>query len=360
MSICVFPSFGVFLLRRGGKCVLVNRKAVPPLLGYISRVLGSVMAWTLIAAFSVDLDVRGGSTCPTPTEVAERAGPLLSVDRGLPPGLILRVDDVGPAPSNRQDDPAQVLPFAPSAEIEVSLERDGDLTPVASRRLARHGACIELAEAAAVVVATWAARYDTPVPRNLAPEETIVAEPLLRVTTSPVPRHLITWSLGGSAWMGTATEGGFAPQGSVEVTARVRGTHWFGRVLVAGAGERSFPVGAASAGWRRLIVLPSVGRIWGESIFWEVSAGPVAGPVFVNGQGFSPNHGDVALDIGFSPTARLGFRPISGSGTAVWLGTSAIAWLRPHRLSVDMSTSRFTLPWLDLLAGVGLTYAFSH
>jgi hypothetical protein len=295
-------------------------------------------AFAFIALLSERVDVQGSATCPSPAEVAERIAPLLPAERGFPPGAVLRVDVGG-------------------SEIEVRLEAEGAPVPLASRRLPRSGSCGELAEAAAVVAASWAGRYDTPPPGalELAPWESQPPAAGLR-ERAPVRRGALDrWSLGLGGGLSGASVGGWTPQGGLEVTAAWRGTHWFGRLLLAGTGERSFAVDAGSAAWWRLLAIPSVGLTWGGSLFFEASAGPVVGWVFVRGQGFSPNARDVSLGVGVSPSVRLGYR-ISARG-ALWLGGSVIAWLRPHRLSVDMSANDATIPRLDVLTGFGATFA---
>jgi hypothetical protein len=299
-------------------------------------------AFAFIALLSERVDVQGSSTCPSPAEVAERIAPLLPAERGFPPGAVLRVDEgVG------------------TSDIEVLLKGDG-APPLASRRLLRSGSCGELAEAAAVVAASWAGRYDTPPPAalELAPWEIPRPAAGLRERAPVGSGGLDRWSLGVGGGLGGASAGGWTPHGGLEVTAAWRGTRWFGRFLIAGTGERSFAVDAGSAAWWRMLAIPSVGRTWGESLFFEASAGPVLGWVFVRGQGFSPNARDVSVGVGVSPSVRLGHR--IGARGALWLGGSAIAWLRPHRLSVDMSANDATIPRLDVLTGLGATFALGR
>jgi len=296
-------------------------------------------AFAFLALLSERVDVQGTSTCPSPAEVAERIAPLLPAERGFPPGAVLRVDAA-----------------AGASEIEVHLEGEAAPVPLASRRLLRSGSCGELAEAAAVVAASWAGRYDTPPPGEVAPWETPGPVAAALRERAPVGRSgLDRWSLGVGGGLSGASAGGWTPHGGLEVTAAWRGTRWFGRLWVAGTGERSFAVDAGSAAWWRMLAIPSVGRTWGESLFFEASAGPVVGWVFVRGRGFSPNARDVSLGVGVSPSVRLGYR--IGARGALWLGGSAIAWVRPHRLSVDMSANDATIPRLDILTGFGATFA---
>jgi len=296
----------------------------------------------LVALQSGGLAVRGTATCPSPAEVAESLEPLMPADRRLPPGVVLHVD-AGAEP----------------AEIELRMESDDDPTPFASRRLPRLGSCRELAEAAAVVAASWAGRYDTPAPAKVAPWDTTSGPPgVVRREATPVEAPARAWSIGATGGLDGASAGGATAHGGVELTAALGRTRWFGRVQVAGTGERWFPVDAGTAAWWRLLVIPSVGAAWGGPVFLEASAGPVLGPVFVRGRGFSPNAKDVSLDLGVCPSLRLGYRfGPSARVASVWLGASAVAWLRPHRVAVDMSPNGASIPRLDVMIGLGASFA---
>jgi hypothetical protein len=300
-------------------------------------------AFALVALLAEGVDVQGSSTCPSPAEVAERIAPLLPAEQGFPPGTVLRVDE-GARPG----------------EVEVRLEGDGAQAPLASRRLARTGSCGELAEAAAVVAASWAGRYDTPPPEALAPGDG--SRPVVGVRRDREPAAVGAgpdrWSIGLGGGVGAARAGGLTPHGGLEVTATWQGTQWFGRLVLAGTGERWFSVGAGNAAWWRMLAIPSAGLTRGESLFFEASAGPVVGAVVVRGGGFSPNAGDVSVDLGVSPSMRLGYRFGPSARAALWIGASAIAWLRPHKLSVDGSMNDAAIPRFDLLTGLGATFAF--
>lgn len=305
-------------------------------------------ALALTALLSQQVDVQGSSTCPSPTEVAERVAPLLSAERGFPPGAVLRVDD-GPGPT----------------ELELRLDGDGDgaaaAAPLATRRLARHGSCGELAEAAAVIAASWAGRYDTPAPEALTPWES--SGPAVGVRRDGLPGAgpaTPIWSIGLGGGASGATTGGVTAHGSVDLTVFRRGTRWFGRLVLAGTGERWFPVDTGQAAWWRMVAAPTIGHSWGQAWFFEASAAAVLGAVFVRGGGFSPNAGDVSIDLGVSPSFRLGYRLGPSARVALWLGASAIAWVRPHRVSVDRSANDAAIPRFDLLAGLGATFALGR
>ena len=307
----------------------------------ISVLVLSLLSWGFEA-----LDIQGDSTCPTPGEVAGHVEPLLSPNHTFHSGLRLRVDAV----------PSTTLEPS-SREIEVRLESSGERQPLASRRLERSGSCGQLAEAVAVVVASWAGHYETPSFGELGLPDGLAADVAVHRTPDTSKTESGMWSLGGAAGLGGAADGGATPHAGIEITVQRRTDHWFARLATSGTGERLFPVATGAAHWWRVFVMPSLGRVWGDALFFEASAGPVIGPVFVRGRGFSPNDGDVGLDVGVSPALRLGFRLGAASHAHAWLGASAIGWLRPHRLSVDLAMDRPTLPWLDVLAGGGLTYS---
>jgi hypothetical protein len=213
-----------------------------------------------------------------------------------------------------------------------------------------------------VVAASWVGHYETPTPPAIASWELPGPPAALRSSLppdAPAPR-LGTWSVGAGGGVGAAAVGGVAPQGAVEVTATWRSTPWFGRLTFAGISERLIALDVGSAGWSRFLIAASVGRTWGQAFFVEASFGPAAGPVFVRGRGFVANASDVGLDIGACPALRVGYRLGRSRSAAAWAGASAIAWLRPHRLSVDMSANGASLPRLDVMTGLGATFAFGH
>ena len=115
----------------------------------------------LITLATAALAVRGDSLCPTPELVQQH---LDSLD----PGAAGWVD---------------VVSFPEAVELTYW---SADQLPLARRRLERQGACGDLAQASAVVIATWAARPTPPPPlptvTEVAPEPTTLsAEPERRL-----------------------------------------------------------------------------------------------------------------------------------------------------------------------------------
>jgi len=261
----------------------------------------------------------------------------LLAERGLPSRVVLNVDE-GTNPG----------------EIEVRLEGADDQIVLASRSLPRKGSCGELSEAVAVVAASWAGHYETPAPADSGAWDAAGAPAVARRATTVPPRE--SWSVGVSGGLVGAAEGGLSPQGALELTARFGGTRWFGRVGVSGSGDRVSAVGDGQAAWWRIIAMPSVGGTWGNSLFLEASLGPAVGPVFVAGRGFSPNAQDVSLDVGAASSLRLGYRFGLSQSATVWVGPSAISWLRPHRVSVDSLASDASIPRFDFMIGGGATF----
>ena len=99
------------------------------------------------------MEVTGDSTCPTPAEVREQLAALAPAPDG---------DAAVKPPLHR----VNISGAGPSVHVEL-LDLDGQL--VAERTLERTGSCSDVAEAVAVILAAWEAKFNpnvaTPVVR---------------------------------------------------------------------------------------------------------------------------------------------------------------------------------------------------
>ena len=170
------------------------------------------------------IDVRGTATCPTPALVAASLQPLLPAEATMPADARLEVDDVSP-------------PTGPTPQIEVRLVHVPSGAALASRRLEKYGSCEETAQALAVVIATWAARYN-PVPSAALPLPEPKAPAALPVLVRARPRAsppLV--SVGAGAGLIAAGGASAAPFAAVEVEARPADRPWAIRLAVVAIGE---------------------------------------------------------------------------------------------------------------------------
>lgn len=326
------------------------------------------------------LDVRGTTICPTPGEVTERAMPLIPQGGGLAPDQYVELAEIAPQattpPATRQGDASFF-----GGGIDIKLRSTTATEPLVARRLPRTGSCGALAEAAAAILATWTARYDTYELGRAradgsrsedAPGRAAGAAASVSATSSrpSAMERRMAWALGAGIWMTGGPRGGVAPTAGAEVTVQpVAHGPWFARLFAGATAEREVPIAAGRAQWSRALLAPSVGGRWGgrsdgpwhrDGLFIEASGGPVLAPVWVQGDGFSPNESNWALDVGVSSALRLGFQFGPDSRLFAWGGASAVYWLRPHRISVAMAPDAATVPPVDVLLGIGGGYSFGR
>jgi hypothetical protein len=315
----------------------------------------AALAGLIAALTSLALDVRGGTGCPTPSEVAERLGPLWPQNADLPGGSWLEMADVPGGDGT------------PRA-VEVRLMRAPGGDTLAMRRLPAAGACAETAQAIAVVVATWAARY-SPLPSlplaesqspAVAPGAPLAAPGVVAQSSVPVPARIaISW-LGAGAGTVLASRGGAAPFIALEGRARRRESRWAARLELALVGERTIALGDGTAGWSRQTVSPGVVRTWGTpEAFAELGAGALLGAASLHGRGFARNQNPTSFDAGVTPWARAGAR-LAAVPVTLWAGAGALIWLRPQALAVGNTSANQRLPPLDLMVGGGVAWIFDR
>lgn len=331
------------------------------------------------------LDVRGTASCPTPAEVTERAMPLIPQGGGLAQDHYVEIAEIPPAnaapPATNQAGAGASGGVFWGGGIDIQLRSATGAVPLVSRRLPRTGSCGALAEAAAAILATWTARYDT---NELGRARTdrpgsdgataraadaAASQPVTLASRSSVIEPEVLWALGAGIWMTGAPRGGLAPTAGAEVTVQPVGqSPWFARLFAGATAEREVPIALGRAQWSRALLAPSVGGRWGwgrrsreDGLFIEASAGPVLAPVWVQGDGFSPNENNWALDVGLSSALRLGFHFGPRSRLFAWGGASALFWLRPHRIAVAMAPdAAANVPPVDVLLGIGGGYSFGR
>jgi hypothetical protein len=314
----------------------------------------AALAGLIAGLTSLALDVRGGTSCPTPGEVAERLGPLWPRNADLPLGSWLEISDVA------------AVDAAPRM-VEVRLMRSG-AEALAMRRLPAAGTCADTAQAVAVVIATWAARYGPlpslplPDPQPAAPAPTAPpAPPAVVAQTSaraPAPIALAWLSAGGGAVQGS--RGGAAPFVAVEGRARLRGSRISARLELALVGERTIALGSGTAAWERQTLSPGVVRTWGTpAAFAELGLGALLGTTSLQGRGFVRDRNATSFDAGATPWLRAGAR-LAAAPVTLWAGAGALIWIRPQAVAVGNTGANETLPRLDLTVGGGVAWVFDR
>jgi hypothetical protein len=306
---------------------------------------GPAIFFMLSAAPAVD--VVGDGNCPAPAAVAVHLSELVAAPDSK--GRTLR---------------AYVA--ALDEKIHVDLLDPGGVR-VAEREITRAGSCEDLARAAALVIAAWAAdiaeapRGDQPTaPHAPSPAAPPPAAPAVILTVDrvapaaappPVLRAFVTMGVLGS-WAG----GAFAEGAEVAATAR-RSTWLLGvRWALSASTERDQPLAQGAARWSRIQTqLGPAGNLPLGPTRLELHVALAAALDQVQGVGLVTNLATQGTELG----ATAGVRWVLPWGNAApWLGLEGLAWPGHAHLFVmnigpDGRTSE--LPRADIQLAVGLS-----
>lgn len=298
------------------------------------------------APVGLPVHVIGTSRCPTPSEVAAILPELL------------------PITNEARPDSAWIE----TAGLDLSITlRDPEGNTLLSRRITSHGTCWDLANAAAVVIATWKTERTPELsllqpgvapPAQVQTENTPPARPPAQVLV-PAPaaterRRRLSIDL--AAALGASANGmGWATRGRIEVGLRRQRVGL--RVSLAGDTERDRSIEDGVASWRRLSVgLGPTIAILNRAVILELGAQCLAGITMVRGQSFDSNQRHSGFMPGLASTVRLGL----GRGWArPYLEAGGQVWLAPEDLAVersDLPAARVQLPRADLHAMLGLSF----
>jgi hypothetical protein len=293
-------------------------------------VLPSLLLSLFQAGLLASVSVQGGTSCPDPSLVTERLRQLL------------------PAPSvGEGGEVARIDPTSDGLQVRL-LRADGS---VAGERLLRgQHPCDQLADAAAVMIATWM-DSGASAPGLQAPP---LADAALGVRASPAtPRR--GWDLGASLG-GSLNADGASPAAEVSAGADVLGRVLGLRLAAVLTGWSETPLGDQAARWRRtsLTLAPRVRRSL-SFLTGELHAGPSLAWLQVEGRGFSAaeTRRDGALIFGMTGGARLALsrarlQPFLAGSLAFWPVRSLVYALPEQTTSA--------LPRTQLLLTLGVSY----
>jgi hypothetical protein len=277
----------------------------------------------LLAALPVRVESEG---CPSGAEVEQALATMLpSIADALRPDL------------------ARVERRAGGLRIQLSQAQG---TVIAERVLDRDGSCAELAELAAVVIASWESDVH---PEFVRPHGEPGPAPVAVTSAArPSPPTAYDVALGASL----AHAGSFAAGGVLALTWLPRGTGPGVRLFAALDAERSLDLGVGRAQWRR--------GMGGAELDWRLPRLPldfhggfVLGWLTATGAGFSQEN---LSSVSFSPAATWGARLAfwATRSFAVWVDLSGLYWTRRQTLYADPSGREQELPRLQGALTLGL------
>jgi hypothetical protein len=298
-----------------------------------------VLSLMLLPLMAPQVIVGGEATCPSARAVATHLAALLAEGEGTVP------------------DRADVAASADGMVIDL---RRADGTRVAVRRVARSGSCDDMAEAAAVVLATWETRmragWDGVQEIDIgAPPEAVRVDPLAPPRAEQPAR--VEPSRGVPIDVGAGGIASFigsdaAPGGYLELLLHT------GRLVLhagaAGWGSRRIAFDQGFAVYRR--VAAGVGAGWeleSRSLFASVEGDLWGALLSVRGEGYAVDRTQQSFDPGLSAGVRAGVR--LGS-IRPYAGGMIGYWLRPQALSLEGNPSVPHLGHLETSVLVGLLF----
>lgn len=281
--------------------------------------------------------VEGDTVCPTADEVAARVATLLPAR------------ETGTAPDLARIEVA-------SGWMSVTLARpDGSL--LGQRAIDGRFPCADLAEAAAVMVATWESDVHPefrPPPAPARPAPPVVAAP----AAAAPPRA--AYDLGAAVVASLAPSGGDAGAaiGALFVASWAPAGRGLGvRLALTGTGDRTLTLGDGHVRWRRVAAaLGPQFRVASATSRWalDLHAEAVAAWLTASGDGFATDRRDNAFDPGAGAGGRV-LRFAKGP-VVPWLELSAAGWPRRQTAYATPGATSVVLPRFEATLALGLSY----
>ena len=274
----------------------------------------------LLAALPVRVE---SDACPSAAEVEQALASMLSSVSGVVGQDVAKVERTG-------------------GHLRVELV-DATAAVLAERLLDGHGSCAELAELAAIVIASWESDVHPEFVRPHA--EPLVAPP----PATRAPGAAFDVSLGASlSQAGQLAAGGFL------------GAAWFPRgkglglsFLVAGETTRTLEVGDGQARWRRWTGSPEIAWRWGRGgLAVDGHGGLALGWLATNGVNFSENKSNASFSLAVTAGIRSSWwfsRHIAG-----WIDVRGLIFTRSDVVHTSPTGEESEIPRLVGIASIGL------
>lgn len=295
----------------------------------------------LLASSAPVVIVEGDTACPTPAEVAARVATLLPAGAGTAQADVARIE-------------------VEAGTMRVTLTRSDGAT-LGERAIDGTFPCADLAEAAAVVLATWESdvhpEYRAAPPPHPAPTE----PPVVAVTAPPpAPRAPAAFDLGA------AVAGSLAPSpagGAAPALGALAVGSWTpsGRLGLRGAlqwtAERELELGAGAVRWRRATAAlgPQL-RFTSPDTRWalDLHADGLAAWLTAGGAGFTRDRQGDSFDPGLGAGVRALW--FGRRGLVPWLELAGAGWLRSQTAFATPGVDAVALPRLETTLALGLSF----
>lgn len=280
--------------------------------------------WTLSA-----IRLSGDATCPSPTIVQAQLDSLV-------------------APSGSEH--LATLTAVPEGVELHLLGAEGSV--IARRTLPSNSSCDSLAQAAAVVLATWAVEYAS---EAAEPSPLSVESPVEVKTAGTVsaPDRRWVFEVGG-ALLGSLSAGGPVGGGMIRGSVGSSNSHLSAELSVLYDGVRQISIGPGYANWQRWDAVGGVTYSLSRLPFRvEISGDAVLSLVSAQGIGFTPDSSAIAVDPGLSAGARILL--LNGSWHP-WIGAWVTGWLRSEVPTIQGLSAQPALPQIEGFGGLGLCW----
>ena len=286
--------------------------------------------------------VTGDSTCPTPAEVQAQL-------------VALAPDPEGEAAAKPGAHQVNISSAGSGVHVEL-LDLDGQL--VAERTLERTSSCGEVAEAVAVIVSVWEAKFNpnlaTPSVRLPAPAP---YEPVTDVVVEmPTPKPARPASFdgglaalasiaGGDTAYGLKLEGCLFPASAslgLDVALAASTTH-----------TQSIATPASAAQWTRAALSAGPAfRVRRRAVMLDAHGGGVLAALHIQGTGLASNSSDTSAQLGLTAGLRFLWAWHHAAG---WVGTDVFTYPGQDRLTIGNFGEVGRLPRVEIQIALGVS-----
>ena len=272
----------------------------------------------LLWVSALSITVEGNTSCPEPSEVAARLAAV--------------------APASRMTGKALLTESEGSLRVQLARENG---TVVGERLLDARYPCNELADAAALVLASWQGEFD--------------AAPVAAPTVAETALKPAKAGLGLELGVGLVAAGPRPLSAGGSLALDVGKGAWGIAFRLIAADFHRQPIGGGEISWNRSPVAFTVRRRFQSSsgLGLSLDAGVMAAALFARSQGLPVGHASLSFEFGPTVGAQVLFD--AGSQFLPFLGISSAAWIQPHVIPVNATESR-RLPKTDSWFVLGLLW----
>jgi hypothetical protein len=179
--------------------------------------------------------------------------------------------------------------------------------------------------------------------------------PAVTIAQPQAQQSRLQWNV-EAGFLASVAGNAFAAGASGEVLLGKRKFPLAARIGLAGVDTRSLAVGTGHASWNRIaLVFGPTYEAVSKYVHLDIHADLVAGWLFVQGQGYTQNHGDNAFDPALGGGVRMS---VARWDITPWIDVTLLGWLRTQTASATEAgvTVSAEIPRFDVWLRAGLAY----